>query len=60
MRLSLLDILNKIFILTVPNIQVDSFQAPQQPRNPEIEWVRNVIMIEYFKPIIRKAFEKTQ
>ena len=43
--ISLLDVLNKIFILTVPNIQVDSFQAPQQPRNPKIEQVWNEIMI---------------
>ena len=58
MRLSLLDVLNKTFILTVPNIQVDSFQAPQQPRNPEIEWVRNVTMIEYLTPITQ-CIEKT-
>ena len=49
MRLSLFDVMNEIFILTVPNIQVDSFQAPQQPRNPKIEQVRNVIRIGYFK-----------
>ena len=58
MRLSLLDVLNKTFILTVPNIQVDSFQAPQQPRNPKIEQVWNEIEIMIFQVKgIRKALK---